>query len=141
TRLSPGLSISADTPRLQALLDASFDYYKYAFAPDQDRHFLSLFGSGLVIAVPDTLFVDLKSSISTASLTGGIGFAPVQQQPANQTTQVFSSSLSPYLRKSYDGLVDGELRYSFFMINSGGGGLGPVISSQNTQNTQNRLSD
>src|SRR5437016_1133342 len=62
TQLKPGLSVSADTPRLQGLLNASFEYDKYAFATDQDRRFATLYGSGFVTAIPDMLFVDLKSN-------------------------------------------------------------------------------
>ncbi|HEV2098797.1 MAG TPA: hypothetical protein VGR45_07700 [Stellaceae bacterium] len=120
TRLIPGISISADTPRLQGILSGQVEYDKYAIATDQDQLFGDLFAKGTVTAIPDNLFVDLDSSISQANRFGGIGFAPVSQTTQSQLTQVFTSSLSPYLRKSYDGLVDTELRYRFSATDFGG---------------------
>jgi hypothetical protein len=120
-RLIPGLSISADTPRLQGLLQGQFEYDKYAIASDQDQLFANLFATGLVTAVPNYLFVDLNSAVTQASRFGGTGFAPVSQVvPQSQLTQIFTSSVSPYLRESYKGLVDTELRYRFSSTNVSG---------------------
>ena len=40
--------------------------------------------------------------------------------PTNQQTQVYSNTVSPYLRQSFDGLLDTELRYRFGATNFGG---------------------
>jgi uncharacterized protein (PEP-CTERM system associated) len=115
------LSISADTPRLQGLFQGQFEYDKYAIASDQDQLFANLFASGLITAVPNYLFVDLNSAVTQASRFGGTGFAPVSQVvPQSQLTQAFTSSVSPYLRESYKGLVDTELRYRFSSTNFSG---------------------
>ena len=120
TRLIPGLSISADTPRLQGVLTGQLEYDKYAIATDQDQLFGNLYAKGTATAIPDNLFVDLNSTVSQANRFGGIGFAPISQLSKSQLTQVYTSDISPYLRESYDGLVDTELRYRFAATDFGG---------------------
>jgi uncharacterized protein (PEP-CTERM system associated) len=135
TLLSPGLSVSIDTPRLQAVGNGNFNLEKFAFADDQNRQFLSLYGSGLLTVVPSALFVDAKSTITQASLTGAAGFGQVGQQAKGEQTQVLSASLSPYYRTSYRGLLDGELRYRLSAIDSSG--LGVATTSQNNASLSN----
>jgi uncharacterized protein (PEP-CTERM system associated) len=141
TRLSPGLSVSADTPRLQGILTGSLDFDKFAFATDQDHRSLTLYGSGFVTAIPDMLFVDLKSSISQASRTGAAGFSSVSQLPKSDQVPVLTSSVSPYLRQSYKGLVDSELRYRFATSSSSGGVLGSAVTTAPALRTASALSD
>lgn len=120
-RLAPGLSISADTPRLQGVFQGQFEYDKYAITSDQDQLFANVFANGLVTAVPDHLFIDVNSAVFEASRSGAIGFAPVTQAvPKSQLTQTYATSLSPYLRESYKGLVDTELRYRLSTTNFSG---------------------
>ncbi len=120
TNLSPGLSFSADTPRLQAVLTTRVNAYFYAPTSDLNQVFASLYGSGFGTIVPDALFVDLRSSISQASTTPGFGFQNASQLPKNQQTQVYANSVSPYYRKSFDGLLDSEIRYTLGSTNFGG---------------------
>ena len=128
TQIAPGLSVSADTPRLQGVLGGSFEYDKYAIATDQDRHFINLYGNGTAIVLPDTLFADAQASISQASQLGGVGFAPVSQLPSASQSQIYSLNASPYLRKSYDGLIDGELRYRYSLVHSGNPATTLIVS-------------
>ena len=141
TQLSPGLSISADTPRFRGILDANLEYDKFVFAPDQDRLFLSLYGNGTVTAIPDMLFVDVQANRSQASLVGSAGFASVSQQSKNSTTPVTVASISPYLRRSYAGLVDSELRYRFGTTSSAGGGFGNNALTTPILQTSSALAD
>jgi hypothetical protein len=120
TNLSPGLSFSADTPRLQAVLTGNLNAYFYAPTSDLNQVFGSLYGSGFGTIVPDALFVDLRSSITQASTSPGFGFQNASQLPKNQQTQVYANSVSPYFRKSFDGLLDSEVRYTLGSTNFGG---------------------
>ena len=136
TQFAPGLSVSADTPRLQGVLNASFEYDKFAFASDQDRRFATLYGSSFVTAIPDMLFVDLKSSISQASQLGAAGFSSISQLPKASLVPIITASASPYLRRSYYGLVDSELRYRYSTTSTGGGVIGSALAtSPSLQNT------
>ena len=123
TNLAPGVSISADTPRFQGVLTGNVNGYLYAPYSSLDEVFSSLYASGFGTVVPDTLFVDLHSIITQSTTSPGFGFQNLSQLPTSQQTQVYSNSISPYIRKSYDGLVDSELRYTFGATNFGGNTL------------------
>ena len=120
TAFSPGVSISADTPRLQAVFTGSLNGYFYIPTSNFNQLTGSLYASGFGTVVPDALFVDARSVVTQSSALPGFGFQNLSQLPANQQTQVYSTTLSPYLRKSFDGLVDSELRYTFSSTNFGG---------------------
>jgi len=120
TAFSPGVSISADTPRLQAVFTGSLNGYFYIPTSNFNQLTGSLYASGFGTVVPDALFVDARSVVTQSSALPGFGFQNLSQLPANQQTQVYSTTLSPYLRKSFDGLLDSELRYTFSSTNFGG---------------------
>jgi hypothetical protein len=111
TQLMPGVSISADTPRLQGLLTGNLTYDKYIVATNEDQLFGNLYASGIAAVMPDHLFLDAKSAISQTDRFGAAGFAPISQLSTNQITEVYTNTASPYFRYSYGGLVDAELGY------------------------------
>jgi uncharacterized protein (PEP-CTERM system associated) len=129
TTLSPTLSILTDTPRTQGQFTASINYAKYLNATDLDSLYATLYSSSVTTVVPDTFFLDLKSSLSEASATGGIGFTNVAQLPQSQLVQVFTTTASPYYRKSFGDLANAELRYTFTNTSFSGGSL---LSSAST---------
>jgi len=120
TTLAPGLSISADTPRLQAVLTGNLNSYFYVPTSNLNQVTGSLYANGFGTVVPDALFVDLNSFITQSSTLPGFGFQNLSQLPTNQQTQVYTTTVSPFLRKSFDGLIDSELRYTFGSTNFGG---------------------
>ena len=120
TSLVPAVSISADTPRLRGVLSAQASGNLYVPSTGLDQVVGNLFGSGTGTIVPDQLFVDANTLITQGTTLPGFGFANPSLLPQNQQTQVFASSISPYLRESFDGLVDTELRYRFGATNFGG---------------------
>src|SRR5271166_2663023 len=125
TNLAPGLSISADTPRLQAVLSGNLNAYIYTpssstSTSNLDQVFGSLYANGFGTIVPDALFVNLQSLVTQTTPLPGSGFQNLSQLPTNQQTQVYSNNISPFLRKSFDGLVDSKLRYPFSSTNFGG---------------------
>jgi uncharacterized protein (PEP-CTERM system associated) len=135
TNLSPGLSISADTPRLQAVLTGSLNTALYIpsssnlnqassnlnqASSNLNQVYGSLYANGFGTIVPDALFVNFNSTVTQSSTSPGFGFQNLSQVSPNQQTQVYSTNISPFLRKSFDGLVDSELRYTFGWTNFGG---------------------
>ncbi len=120
TLLIPGVSVSADTPRLQGVMTAQIQGDAYIPTSTLDQLFASLYANGTATILPDHLFVDLQSSISQGSTLPGLGFINPSQLPRTQQTQIFTNTISPYLRESYDGKVDFELRYRFGSTNFGG---------------------
>ena len=120
TSLIPAVSISADTPRLRGVLSAQAYGNLYVPSAGLDQVVGNLFGSGTATIVPDRLFVDANSVITQGSTLPGLGFVSPSLLPRNQQTQVFATSISPYLRESFDGMVDTELRYRFGATNFGG---------------------
>lgn len=120
TLLTPGVSISADTPRLKGVLSGSAEGDLYTPTSELDQIFANLYAGGTGVIVPDRLFVDANSVITQASPLAGLGFVNPTLLPRTQQTQVYANTLSPYLRKSIDGLVDTELRYRFGATDYGG---------------------
>jgi hypothetical protein len=120
TNLAPGLSISADTPRLQAVLSGNLNTALYIPSSNLNQVYGSLYANGFGTVVPDALFVNLNSAVTQSTPLPGFGFRNLSQLPTNQQTQVFSTTVSPFLRKSYDGLVDTQLAYTFNSTNFGG---------------------
>ena len=120
TSLIPAVSISADTPRLRGVLSAQAYGNVYVPSAGLDQVVGNLFGDGTATIVPDRLFVDANTVITQGSTLPGLGFVNTSLLPQNQQTQVFASSVSPYLRESFDGMVDTELRYRFGATNFGG---------------------
>jgi hypothetical protein len=121
--LFPGVSMSADTPRLQGVLSAQVSANAYTPTSNLDQVFANLFGNGTATIIPDRLFVDAQSAISQASALPGLGFVSPSLLPRTQQTQIYANSVSPYLRESFDGLVDSELRYTFGSTNFSGNTL------------------
>ncbi len=134
TTLSPGVSISADTPRLQAVFSGSLNGTFYVPTSNLNQVTGSLYGSAFGTVIPDALFVDARSLVTQSTTLPGFGFQNLSQLPSNQQTQVYSNTISPYLRKSFDGLVDSELRYTFGQQNFGGNTtvLGPATPATPT---------
>ena len=101
TQLIPGLSISADTPRLQGVLTGQLEYDKYLRETEEDQLFGNLYANGTVTAIEDHLFLDAKSDLTQTPELGAAGFAPISQLPKSQLSQVFTNYVSPYFRESY----------------------------------------
>jgi hypothetical protein len=122
TQLAAGSSVSVDTPRLQAVATGQVNGNIYLPGSNSSLNqvFGSLYASGTATIYPDLFFIDLQSSISQSTTAPGFGFQNLSTLPRNQQTQQYFNNISPYLRKSFDGLVDTELRYTFGYTNYGG---------------------
>ncbi len=127
TNLGVGASVSADTPRLQAVATGQVNGSIYLPSTNSsfngsssDQAYGSLYANGFATAVPDLLFVDFESSITQSTTLPGFGFQNLSTLPSNLQTQQFVNNVSPYIRKSFDGVLDTELRYRFSSSNYGG---------------------
>jgi hypothetical protein len=129
TNLSAGASVSADTPRLQAVAtgQATGSFYVPSSSSNLtgsnsnlNQVYGNLYANGLATVVPDALFVDFQSAITQSTSLPGFGFQNLSTLPSNLQTQQYITNVSPYIRKSFDGLVDSELRYRFGSVNYGG---------------------
>ena len=107
-------------PRSGNLNAYIYNAYIYANESAFDQVVGNLYANGFGTIWPDALFVDPQSLITQSATTPTFGFQNLSQLPTTQQTQVFSNSVSPYFRKSFDGLVDSELRYRFNSTNYGG---------------------
>lgn len=136
TTLGAGASVSVDTPRLQAVASgrASGSLYLPGNNANLNQIYGTLYANGHGTILPGSLFVDAQSSITQSTPSPGFGFQNLSTLPSNQQTQQFINSISPYFRKSLDGLVDSELRYRFSTSNYGGNTTvvtAPVIPGAN----------
>jgi hypothetical protein len=120
TMLVPGISISADTPRFTGVLFGGGAVDIYTPASNLNQLTANLYGNGTGTILPDHLFVDAASYITQGSTLPGLGFVNPSLLPSTQQTQVYSNTVSPYLRQSIYGLLDTELRYRFGSTNYGG---------------------
>jgi len=122
TQLGAGAAVSVDMPRLQAVAtgQANGNLYLPGSNSSLNQIYGSLYANGTGIIYPDLAFVDLQSAITQSTTQPGFGFQNLSTLPKNQQTQQFITNISPYLRKSFDGLVDTELRYRFGYTNYGG---------------------
>ncbi len=138
--LIPGISMSADTPRLQGVMSAQVSANAYTPTSSLDQIYAALYGNGTATILPDRLFVDAQSAITQSSALPGLGFINTSLLPRTQQTQVFANSVSPYLRESYDGIVDTELRYRFGATNfSGNTAATPSILTPAATNLSNGI--
>src|SRR5215469_11292514 len=121
TQLGAGASVSVDTPRLQAVAtgQANGNLYLPGSNSSLNQIYGSLYANGTGTVYPDLAFVALQSAITQSTTRPGFGFQNLSTLPKNQQTQQFITNISPYLRKSFDGLADTELRYRFGYTNYG----------------------
>jgi hypothetical protein len=122
TQLGGGLSASVDTPRLQAVATGSGNGAIYLPSSNStlNQIYGGLYGNAHGTIYPDLMYVDAQSSITQTTTLPGFGFQNLSNLPSNQQTQQFINNVSPYLIKSFRGIADTELRYTFSSWSYGG---------------------
>jgi hypothetical protein len=122
TQLGGGLTASVDSPRVQAVATglASGSVYLPGSNSTLNQVYGNLYANGHGTVYPDLLYIDAQSLITQSTTLPGFGFQNLSTLPRNQQTQQFINNVSPYLIKSFGGVADTELRYTFSSSNYGG---------------------
>ncbi|MBV8507551.1 MAG: hypothetical protein JOZ11_17315, partial [Alphaproteobacteria bacterium] len=128
TQPGAGVSVSVDSPRLQAVATGQANGFLYL--PSSNSTFSSnstlnqiqgnLYANGHGTIYPDLLYVDAQSVLTPSTTLPGFGFQNLSTLTRNQQTQQFVTNVSPYLVKSFGPLADTELRYTFSSVDYGG---------------------
>ena len=131
TTLSPSLSITGASARLQGSLNYSPTAYLYALTPSLNAVGNNLYANGTATLVPNHLFIDAHAfnsllptypGLATCVLAavpsfpgatfGAIGTGVSTAIPTNQLTQTTSFDASPYVVGHFGDFGTGELRYT-----------------------------
>jgi uncharacterized protein (PEP-CTERM system associated) len=133
TTLSPGLLITADTTRLQGLINYQPSLELYAKDGSQtgiDHHFN---GQMLATLVPETFFLDLRGSASTQAARGG--YAPSGSGVVDRESEVQTSSfqISPYLMHRFGGLATAQIGYALQHVSQESGSNSAALLAPNGQ--------
>jgi uncharacterized protein (PEP-CTERM system associated) len=145
TTLSPSLSISGASARLQGNLNYSPTAYLYALTPRLNALAQNLYANGTATLIPDRLFIDahafgsllpVSPGLATAGLAavpslpgatfGAVGTGLSTAIPTNQLSQVFGFDASPYVVGHFGGFGTGELRYTVSDTNFGAPPVSPL---------------
>jgi uncharacterized protein (PEP-CTERM system associated) len=158
TTLSPSLSISGASARLQGSLNYSPTAYLYALTPKLDAVGQNLYADGTATLVPNRLFIDAHAysallptnpGLATGGLAGvpslpgatfgALGTGVTTAIPTNQLSQTTSFDASPYMVGHFGGFGTGELRYTVSNTSFGAPSTSPltppgfaVLASSNT---------
>jgi len=110
--ITPNIAVSADTAHIRA--DASYTPSISVFANNGSQNRVDQFGQAgaLITFVPDTLFLDLRGSISESSLAGGFGSADGRGFNNNNQVTSYALSATPYAQHRFDGWGTGVASYS-----------------------------
>ena len=112
TLITPSVVVNGDTAHIQA--NAAYSPVISVYANNSSQTRIDQFGQAgaLVTFIPDTLFLDLRGSVSESSLTGGFGTA--DQRGFNRNNQVTTLALSatPYVQRRFGGWGTGLLSYN-----------------------------
>ena len=125
TVLTPGIAVTANTPRLNLSLQYAPSLEVYARTPSQDTIAQQLFGVASLVLVPDTLFVNATVFAAVTPTNGGFigagggaaglgaygygtgtGTAGFGRQG---TTQIFGESVTPYLVHQFGDIGTADL--------------------------------
>ncbi len=137
TLISPGIQVTGETAHIQANASYTPTFGIYAQNPSQDRSEQSGQAGALITFVPDTLFLDLRGSVSESSVTGGFGVPGNQGFNNNNNNQTTSVTLAatPYVQHRFGGwgtaLAGFSIAQTFQNIPSGENGVfvTPTVNS------------
>lgn len=110
---TPAVLIRADTTRVQGGFNYTPQAQLYADTPDQNRFDQRFNGGAIVALVPGTLYLDMRGSASTQTLSGG--FAPELTPTIDRRNrvQVVNTQISPYITRRFGGFAETQVGYSF----------------------------
>lgn len=124
TLITPSILVSGDTRRVQANFAYTPTVELYASTPNANRvnHFLN--AGAVFTVIPDSLFVDLRGSVTQQSIFGGFsagtatpsGATPLNRRDQTTTASVF---VSPYYVQRFGGYGTGQLAYALSYVDQG----------------------
>ncbi|WP_439596839.1 TIGR03016 family PEP-CTERM system-associated outer membrane protein [Falsiroseomonas sp.] len=121
TTIEPGVAISAETARLQGVLNYAPSARFHAENGDEDRLDHNFNGQALASLVPGRVYLDLRGASSVQSVTGG--FAPESSAVAEERDRLQTTSfqVSPYLVQRFGDTATAQIGYAFQSVDQSGG--------------------
>lgn len=124
--VSPGITASRTSGRLNGSLSARLRNLLYADNTDNNTSYLSLQGRGSFEAIEDLFFIDFDAGISRNNLSAFSGGAPGDPLASSRANETRTWSIAPRLESDlrFGEAGRGSVRYSSRGITSGSQGLG-----------------
>jgi uncharacterized protein (PEP-CTERM system associated) len=124
TSVSPGLTVTNDTPRLQ--VSASYRLNAFAYSDERagnQRMNSSLNANVRGNPIPDFLYFDASAGIAQTPVSA---FGPVSDSPysGSNRSEVRSYRVSPYIMHQFGNFATTQLRYTHDLVDSDLGGYG-----------------
>ena len=132
--ITPGVSAVFNTPRIRGFVDYSLSAQYYVDGNSANRLSNRLSANATVEAWAQRAFVDVSGSISDQAISA---FGPQTLTGLSDTNRSETSTfrVSPYVRGSFGGLMDYQLRYSLQSSNSDAS----AISDSSSQSLSARI--
>jgi uncharacterized protein (PEP-CTERM system associated) len=111
TEVTPGIRAVFNTPRVQGFVDYSLSALFYAQGTSGNQFRNALNANAKVNAWDNRAFVDLSGVVSNQAISA-FGPQPVNGRSRTNQSETARFGFSPYLRGSFAGDTDYELRYS-----------------------------
>lgn len=129
TTITPGLFITADTVRLQGLLNYTPGVQIYGSDASRPQVLQRFNGQFLATIVPEAIFLDVRGAAATQALNGG--FAP-QSSPSlgrNGLVQTIAYQIAPYWMHRFGDVATVQAGYAFQSVQQSLVGGGPSLAS------------
>lgn len=117
TEVSPGLSVSAQGPRLKLALDYTLQSLHSSREPS--RRSQQLAAATHLAAVPDWFYLDARANISQQNISAFGPQLPAPLLASANTTTVRTTAFSPYLQHEFQGLATLLARFDSSSVSSG----------------------
>ena len=137
TAITPGISVSGESDRLNLTLDYSFTRTQYFDNTDFSDGNHNLLANGTAELIEDLLYFDARAAIfqQLVDPTGSLSANSDANASNNNSRTVRTYSLSPYMRNRFGGFADSELRYSFDQTRQGAAGTQTTNTISETLNS------
>ncbi|MBL8838109.1 MAG: TIGR03016 family PEP-CTERM system-associated outer membrane protein [Alphaproteobacteria bacterium] len=113
TTVSPGFNIRVQGARTRLDFDYSLDYDYYARSTSLNGFRHNLAGTGNVELLQRSIFVDVSAFAGQDRISANSGTSAVDRRLANNSSQAYSYSISPYWIARYGPYATSNLRYRF----------------------------
>ncbi len=115
-RISPSIGVRRNAARNKLYFQYRLDYLDYLRTSSRDefRHFLTADWTSELYR--DVLFLDVKANANQNLIFSFLPSGGDDFNTTGNTTQTFTYSISPYIRKRLKGFADLNLRYTFDQV-------------------------